>query len=384
MEYILLKDLFSIKKGKKVEQIEEQTDDAIRYIQIDDLRNNDNIKYCINNNYVLASLNDIIIAWDGANAGTIGYGIEGAIGSTLAVLNIKNDKFNSEFCGMFLKSKFNYLREKCTGATIPHISKSALESLEIPMINLKAQQKIVNLLKCSQNIINKKREQIKMLDELVKSQFIEMFGDPVTNPKSWQKVKCNQITIKIGSGSTPKGGNSSYKDEGISLIRSMNVHMGRFETKDLAFIDEEQADKLRNVVIEDDDVLLNITGASVARCCVVPVKILPARVNQHVSIVRCNKDMIKPIFLCNQFICESYQSVLWDIATSGGATREAITKQQIENLEIICPPIELQNQFADFVKVIDKLKVEAEKSLKEMEDNFNSLMQRAFKGELFN
>lgn len=191
-----------------------------------------------------------------------------------------------------------------------------------------------------------------------------MFGDPVTNPKSWQKVKCNQITIKIGSGSTPKGGNSSYKDEGISLIRSMNVHMGRFETKDLAFIDEEQADKLRNVVIEDDDVLLNITGASVARCCVVPVKILPARVNQHVSIVRCNKDMIKPIFLCNQFICESYQSVLWDIATSGGATREAITKQQIENLEIICPPIELQNKFVDFVKVIDKLKLAIENVIK--------------------
>ena len=213
-----------------------------------------------------------------------------------------------------------------------------------------------------------------MFNKLRKSQFIDMFGDPVSNQKSWQKVKCNHITTKIGSGSTPKGGNSSYKDEGISLIRSMNVHMGKFETKDLAFIDEDQAEKLRNVVIEDDDVLLNITGASVARCCIVPFEILPARVNQHVSIVRCNKNMIQPIFLCNQFICESYQRFLWDIATSGGATREAITKQQIENLEIILPPIELQNQFADFVKQVDKLKFISEKKLEVIKYNSNLLL----------
>ena len=75
--------------------------------------------------------------------------------------------------------------------------------------------------------------------------------------------------------------------------------------------------------------------------------------------------------------------MLWEIASNSGATREAITKQQIENLEVIIPPIELQNQFADFVTKVDKLKFEMEKSLKELEDNFNSLMQKAFKGELF-
>ena len=74
--------------------------------------------------------------------------------------------------------------------------------------------------------------------------------------------------------------------------------------------------------------------------------------------------------------------MLWNIATSGGATREAITKQQVENLEVIVPPIELQNKFADFVKQVDKLKFEMEKSLKELEDNFNSLMEKAFNEEL--
>ncbi|WP_260332202.1 restriction endonuclease subunit S [Clostridium chauvoei] len=210
-----------------------------------------------------------------------------------------------------------------------------------------------------------------------------MFGDPVSNPKGWKKVICKDITSKIGSGATPSGGNSSYKEEGISLIRSMNVHNNKFIYKDLAFIDDEQAKKLKNVIIEENDILLNITGASVARSCIVPSAIIPARVNQHVSIIRCKHEEILPVFLVYQFTNESYQRKLWDIATSGGATREAITKQQLENLELIVPPIEIQNKFIEFIKVNDKLKFEMENSLKELEDNFNSLMQKAFNGELF-
>ena len=383
MEYVKLKDVFSIKKGKKVEQVE-KSENTIRYIQIDDLRNNDNIKYCEKNErYVYAQERDIIIAWDGANAGTIGYGLNGAIGSTLALLTKNDDRFCTEYCGLFLKSKFKYLRDKCTGATIPHISKSSLEELEIPLISKEEQLKIINIINLSKNLLDKKKDQINLLDELVKSRFVEMFGDPVKNVMQWEKILCKEVTLKIGSGATPKGGNSSYKDEGISLIRSMNVYNNNFVEDNLAYIDDEQAEKLKNVEVKRNDVLLNITGASVARCCIVPPKYIPARVNQHVSILRCEDTKILPIFLCYQFTNENYQRLLWEIATNGGATREAITKQQIENLEVIIPPIELQNQFADFVTQVDKLKFEMEKSLKEIEDNFNSLMQKAFKGELF-
>ena len=183
-----------------------------------------------------------------------------------------------------------------------------------------------------------------------------MFGDPVKNPMQWEKTLCKEVTLKIGSGATPKGGNSSYKEEGISLIRSMNVYNNMFINKNLAYIDDEQAEKLKNVEVKKNDILLNITGASVARCCIVPQKYIPARVNQHVSILRCKDSEILPIFLCYQFTNKNYQRLLWEIATNGGATREAITKQQIENLEVIIPPIELQNQFADFVTQVDKLK----------------------------
>ena len=182
-----------------------------------------------------------------------------------------------------------------------------------------------------------------------------MFGDPIINTKKWEKEKCKNILTKIGSGATPQGGRESYKEEGISLIRSMNVHNGRFESKDLAYIDEKQAQKLDNVNIKENDVLINITGASVARCCIVPSYVIPARVNQHVSVLRCS-DMVNSIFLCYQITNDSYQNLLKKIGTSGGATREAITKKQIEDLEVILPPLELQNKFANFVRGTDKSK----------------------------
>ena len=181
-----------------------------------------------------------------------------------------------------------------------------------------------------------------------------MFGNPVTNTMNWKTSSLRELTTKIGSGATPKGGHESYGMEGISLIRSMNVHNGYFEYKDLAHISDEQAEKLDNVAINEDDVLLNITGASVARCCIVPPDILPARVNQHVCIIRCKPDIL-PVFMCNVITDENYQKHLWDIAGSG-ATREAITKQQIENLSIIIPPLPIQQQFAAFVEQTDKSK----------------------------
>ena len=173
---------------------------------------------------------------------------------------------------------------------------------------------------------------------------------------------CN-VTSKIGSGATPKGGKESYQAEGITLIRSMNVHDGRFEYKDLAHITDEQATQLNNVIVQENDVFINITRASVARSCIVPSSVLPARVNQHVAIIRCVPERLNAIFANNMFLNDRFKGQLLDIGESGGATRQAITKQQLENLTIIVPPLELQNRFAAFVAEVDKSKVRKQKSL---------------------
>ena len=242
-----------------------------------------------------------------------------------------------------------------SGATIPHIYFRDYKNEEFNLESLDRQREIVSILNRIQRIIAHRRTQLAKLDELVKCRFVELFGDPILNEKKWITKPVKELTTKVGSGATPKGGDSSYKDSGISLIRSLNVHNNIFKTKELAHIDNEQANQLSNVTIQSGDVLLNITGASVARCCIVPDDILPARVNQHVCIIRCN-DMLNPLFLERLLTSDNYQTYLWNVAEGGGGTRQALTKQQIENVSIITPPITLQATFATFVSRIDKLR----------------------------
>ena len=156
--------------------------------------------------------------------------------------------------------------------------------------------------------------------------------------QGWITRKLGEVTTKIGSGATPLGGEGAYKAEGLSLIRSLNVHDDGFREAKLARIDAKQADRLSNVVVEPNDVLLNITGASVARCCVVPNQHLPARVNQHVSIIRPVKQILLPKFLHYMLISRDYKNRLLALGEDGGSTRQAITKAQIQEFEIEFPP----------------------------------------------
>ena len=244
-----------------------------------------------------------------------------------------------------------------TGTALKQLPVGKLEKLSIKVADIDEQHDIANTLDKVYEVIKERRKELLLLDGLIKARFVELFGNPVINDKGWEQKPLGEISSKIGSGATPRGGKEAYHENGITLIRSMNVYNGQFEYKDLAHISDEQAEKLDNVTIEENDVLLNITGASVARCCVVPSEILPARVNQHVCIIRC-KDCIIPEFLNKLLIDDNYQYLLWSIAGSG-ATREAITKQQVENLQIILPPLVLQNQFMEFCNQVDKSKVVA-------------------------
>ena len=258
------------------------------------------------------------------------------------------------------------------------LNKAILSKIKVKIHGIEQQREIVSVLDNVSSIIAARQQQIAALDDLIKARFVEMFGDPVSNSFGWEQVLLQEVTSKIGSGATPRGGKESYQQEGITLIRSMNVHDGRFEYKDLAHITDEQANQLDNVTVEEKDVFINITGASVARSCVVPSNVLPARVNQHVAIIRCIQNRINPIFANCMFLNERFKRQLLDIGESGGATRQAITKQQLETLTVILPPIELQEQFASFVTQVDKSKVAIQAALKKDQLLFDSLMQEFF------
>jgi type I restriction enzyme S subunit len=159
-----------------------------------------------------------------------------------------------------------------------------------------------------------------------------------------------EVCSKIGSGATPKGGKDSYGHTGVSLIRSMNVFDMNFCYEELAHISDKQAALLDGVTVIENDILFNITGASVARCCMVPQDVLPARVNQHVMIIRSKEDIMQYFILCVLCSDDAKRALLG--MSQSGSTREAITKSEIESFEIMIPSKDILN---DFMNKIDPI-----------------------------
>ena len=184
--------------------------------------------------------------------------------------------------------------------------------------------------------------------------------------------KLKDICLKIGSGATPRGGKEAYCDEGISLIRSQNVLDFAFSHDGLAHINEKQAEKLSNVEVKSQDILLNITGDSVARACAVDVRVLPARVNQHVAIIRPNEDEVLSSYIL--FYLQMMKPYLLQIA-AGGATRNALTKGMIENLELEVPDILFQKKI---VSILDDIQEKIREN-KEINKNLEQQAQAIFK-----
>lgn len=272
-----------------------------------------------------------------------------------------------------------YYAEKMRGTTARRrtLTGDALKNMPVPVPSIEDQYAVVKTLNCIKSQLAATQQMLDKLDQLVKSRFVEMFGDPVDD-KIWPYVTLAELCTKLGSGATPRGGKSAYKTEGIPLIRSMNVHNGRFVWKDLAYIDDDQAAKLNGVTLMKGDVLLNITGASVARSCILPDELAGGRVNQHVSIVRVDQTKMLPVILNAALISDSYQRFLLNDSRMAGATREAITKEDLKNMMVPLSPLSLQQQFANFAVRVDKSRFIAQQQIEKLQMLYDSLAQDYF------
>ena len=299
-------------------------------------------------------------------------------------------RLRDDFFFYYLQSEdfLGRLHAKASGTAQKNVGPTHVKTLDVPLPPLAEQQRIVGVLDeafaglataqahAAQNLQNARA--------LFESHLQSVFTH---RGKGWVEDAFQSLTTKIGSGATPLGGEAAYKAKGISLIRSLNVYDMGFRYEGLAFLDDRQADGLSNVVVQPRDVLLNITGASVARCCVVPEDVLPARVNQHVSIIRPIPDKLSPEFLHYLLISAPYKKLLLQTGEEGGSTRQAITKAHIQQFRVAFPKtVEAQNAI---VKSLDALAPETQRltrlygrkqaalaALKE------SLLHQAFTGQL--
>lgn len=169
----------------------------------------------------------------------------------------------------------------------------------------------------------------------------------------WNWIRLGDCCEKIGSGATPKGGKDAYLEVGpYRLIRSQNVYNDGFSPSGLVFISDEQAQKLDGVTVQQDDVLLNITGDSVARVCLALAQYLPARVNQHVAIIRPSSKILDSRFL-RYFLASPYQQDLMLGLAGAGATRNALTKGMIEDFKVPYPSLATQNAISNVLSALD-------------------------------
>ena len=202
--------------------------------------------------------------------------------------------------------------------------------------------------------------------------FKEFSGD-------WGSKKIGEITIKVGSGKTPKGGNSVYTDEGIIFLRSQNVLNGKLSLDDVAYITEDINSTMKSTEVYPNDILLNITGASIGRSCCVPESFERANVNQHVCIIRLNKNY-NSNFVMNQIISSRVQKQINSF--QAGGNREGLNFEQIKGMKISSTTLEEQEKIASFFSLIDKkIELQTEK-VEELKNYKKGIMQKIFSQEL--
>ncbi|QII47945.1 hypothetical protein G3M81_03950 [Bacillus paralicheniformis] len=389
MKELKIQDLFQISKGKKVEQVANDSKDKIRYIQIEDLRNNETIKYCKNDNkYIYASKDDIIIAWDGANAGTIGYNIEGVIGSTLAVLKRKNNNFafNTAYVAKFMQSKTRFLRDNCTGATIPHISRKVLENLNVPLPSMDVQNKIVILLDKVQSLIDKRKAQITTLSDLTHSVFLEMFGDPSSNKYNFNKVKIGDVIYTLEAGLSTGGENRKKEAGEYGVLTTSAVTYGEFRPESYKVPTKNINDSKKIIHPTKNSILVSRMNTTelVGASCIVEDDYYDLFIPDRLWKLTLKTHIVNPYYFVSAIQHKYFRKKLSQEATGTSGSMLNISQSKFKKMELILPSLEQQNKFVSILNEISINKKLLVKSLTKLENNLNSLMHQAFKGELFN
>ncbi|HHS7762351.1 TPA: restriction endonuclease subunit S [Streptococcus pneumoniae] len=348
MKKVKLGEVLSLKKGKKATVLAEQTTLSQRYIQIDDLRNNNNLKFTESLNMTEALPDDILIAWDGANAGTVGYGLSGAVGSTITVLK-KNERYKekiiSDYLGVFLESKSQYLRDHSTGATIPHLNKNILLDLQLELLGIEEQENIICILNTIKRLITKRKFQLDELNLLVKSRFNEMFEE---YPDS---VFLDTYIKELRAGKS-LAGEENNKNKVLKTGAVSYDYFNSSEVKNLP-IDYIPLDEHK---VEIGDVIISrmntseLVGAAGYVWAINSDNIyLPDRLWKVIL-----NDRVNPVFLWKLITNEKTKLKIKRISSGTSGSMKNISKSQLLQIRVPFPPLALQNEFADFVAQVDK------------------------------
>jgi type I restriction enzyme, S subunit len=382
MEKVLLRNIIEISKGKQHTSVFSSNGSGKkRYIQIDDLRNDSNLKYT-DQTGVEVNTSDLIIAWDGANAGTIGFNLLGYIGSTLARLRLKNKDFDSKFLGCYLRSKSKELRENCTGATIPHISRAYLESIEIPKLDLGTQKEIAQILEEAELARQKRKAANTLTDQFLQSTFLSMFGDPIINRNGWQNKTLSEVIDSIDSGWSPVCDDDNRTNEAEwAVLKLSAVTYGKFvPDKNKKLPNQLVSKRLESIEVKKGDLLFTRKNTKELIAATAFVFDCPKRLLMSDTIFRINYRLenISGIYLWYLFSEKNFRLQLQSLASGSSGSMPNISKEKLMRVELPVPPLFIQQRFASIVADAEQLRQKQKQNEIELENLFQSLLQKYF------
>jgi len=267
------------------------------------------------------------------------------------------------------------LEHLAPSTTVPIVNKSRFKELPIPLAPLPEQRRIAATLDKADAIRRKRQEAIRLTDEFLRSAFLDMFGDSVTNPKGWPVRKLGQLLNFLTSGS--RGWAKYYSQQGSIFLRIQNVGRNQLLMNEMTYVNPPGSAEARRTRVQEDDVLLSIT-ADLGRTAVVPPGLGPAYINQHLAILRVNG--VEPIYL-SAFLAGAGGQRQFKVMNREGV-KAGLNFDNIQSVKVIVPPKHLQLRFVELYhkqrKVLGTLSTIVEEDTR----LFNSLVQRAFRGEL--
>ncbi|WP_250227781.1 restriction endonuclease subunit S [Anaeropeptidivorans aminofermentans] len=292
----------------------------------------------------------------------------------LCAKNILHPKYLFYFCEQFDFETLN------TTVTIPSLTKANLLKIKIPLPPLPVQQQIADALDCASALIEKRKAQIEKLDLLVKSQFIEMFGDPVTNPMGWGVQSLKDICTKLTDGThfSPE----SYQSGDYMYITAKNIKPGGLDFSNITYVKTDVHNQIYARCNPECGDVLYIKDGVTTGIAIVNTLQEPFTMLSSVALLKQNRLIVTGEYLCGVLNNKNMYSAIR--GNMGGAAITRLTIAKLNKVELPIPPITLQTQFADFVQQVEAQKSLLQQSLAKLEKNYKSLMQKCFKGEMFN
>ena len=298
-------------------------------------------------------------------------------------LRTKKETFDSQFLYYFLNSpiaKTTLKKISNTTSGLRNLSMKDYARQLIPLPPLFIQQQIAAILEKADAARGKRRQANQLTEQFLQSAFLEMFGDPATNPKGWEIKQLAELAHEIHPGSTPKEELNAFADEGIIFLRSENILNKKVKiSENQRYIKVQLYDDFPRLQVKNEDVLINIIGASIGRCAVFDGNLGRALLNQNICLIRCNNNLF-PNYLCNYFLTDYCQGFFK--GTGRGGAQYALNAKILADLKVPYPSLSEQQKFAALVEKVESLRARQRQSEQELEHLFHSLMQRAFRGEL--